>query len=260
MAELEAGFADPLLVVDRVSKVFQDGEERLNALHPVSFVIQTGEFVCILGPSGSGKSTLLRIIGGLVGPSTGTVRFAGQPVRQPPPAMGFVFQRTNLMPWRTVLDNVLLPLEVQSGRPDDVARQQAFEMLELVGLDGFAHTYPRQLSGGMAQRVVLARALIQQPLLLLMDEPFGALDALTRERLNLELLRLCRRNGQTVLMVTHSIQEAVFLADRVLVLTERPGRIKTEIHVDLPRPRLSTHLGSEPFGRLTTLVREAIDD
>jgi NitT/TauT family transport system ATP-binding protein len=256
-AQMERGDT-PLLVVQNVSKAFADGPRPVHALQEVSFVVADGEFVCLLGPSGSGKSTLLRIVGGLATADSGAVHFAGEPVSAPHPAMGFVFQRTNLMPWRTVLDNVLLPVEVQQGRADEAVRQQARRLLHLVGLEGFEGVYPKQLSGGMAQRVVLARTLLQEPRLLLMDEPFGALDALTRERLNVELLRLYGLHEQTVVMVTHSINEAVFLADRVLILSRRPGRLVADVPIPLPRPRDSSLLGTPQFGRLTQQVRAQI--
>jgi NitT/TauT family transport system ATP-binding protein len=254
-----AAAAPPLLVVEGVSKAFAGGPRPVRALQPVSFQVAEGEIVCLLGPSGSGKSTLLRIAGGLLPADGGRVRFQGQEIHAPHPAIGFVFQRTNLMPWRTVLDNVLLPLEVQQGRVEAGDQARARRLLRLVGLEGFEDVYPKHLSGGMAQRVVLARALLQQPRLLLMDEPFGALDALTRERMNVELLRLQALHNQTVLMVTHSIPEAVFLADRVLVLSERPGRLVGEVAIALPRPRDRALLGSAEFARLTQVVRQQID-
>jgi len=247
-----------LLTVDRVSKSFQTGERRVDALQAVSFDLWPGEFVCLLGPSGSGKSTLLRIVDGLLAADSGMVRFHGEPLREPQAAIGFVFQSTNLMPWRTVLDNVLLPHEIQQGKITTGARQAAQALLTLVGLQEFADAYPQTLSGGMRQRVVLARTLFQRPQLLLLDEPFGALDALTRERLNLELLRIHEQQQLTVLMVTHNIQEAVFLADRVLVMSERPGRLVADIKISLPRPRRLEMMGSEHFGRLTLEIRQWI--
>lgn len=254
-----AGGGQPLLMVERVSKSFVAGPRPVHALQEISFAVADGEFVCLVGPSGSGKSTLLRILGGLAAADGGSVFFAGEPVVAPNPAIGFVFQRTNLMPWRTVVDNVLLPVEVQRGHVDEAARRQALRLLRLVGLEGFEEVYPKQLSGGMAQRVVLARTLLQEPRLLLMDEPFGALDALTRERLNVELLRLYERHAQTVVLVTHSIGEAVFLADRVLVLSKSPGRLVAQVSIDLPRPRDLALLGTPEFARLTQQVREQID-
>ncbi len=247
----------PLLEVREVSHDYETGERPFPALDRVSFTVDQGEFVCIVGASGSGKSTLLRILGGLLAPSSGEVRLAGAPCCEPHPAVGFVFQKTNLMPWRTVLQNVLLPLELE-GPIGPAERQRAQELLALVGLETFADAYPAQLSGGMAQRLTLARALIRHPRLLLLDEPFGALDALTRERLNLELLRIWRVQEQTIVMVTHSINEAVFLADRVLVLGDQPGRLLGAFPVDLPRPRTLAMMGEDAFGHLATAVRRAV--
>lgn len=249
----------PLLRLDRVSKVYRDGAQKLAALDEISFSVQRGEFVCLLGPSGSGKSTLLRIIGGLLTPSSGTVWLHDAPITEPHPDVGFVFQKTNLMPWRTVLQNMLLTAEVTTGKPGPAAKERARELLALTGLADFADAYPQQLSGGMSQRVVLARALMQQPELLLMDEPFGALDSLTRERLNVELLRLQQLHGSTILMVTHDIAEAVFLADRILILSNRPGRLYAEVTVDLPRPRALSAMGSAEFARLNNRVRQQIE-
>ena len=247
-----------LLRITEVSKTFSSGQQEINALASVDMSVGTGEFVCLLGPSGSGKSTLLRIIGGLINPSTGTVTLEDAPIYAPHPEIGFVFQKTNLMPWRTVLQNVLLPLEVENGAVNAEHEKRACELLTLVGLEGFANVYPKQLSGGMNQRVVLARTLIQQPKLLLMDEPFGALDSLTRERLNLELLRIQQIHRSTIVMVTHSISEAVLLADRVLILSDRPGTIQHQVKIDLPRPRDLDQLGSRRFGELTTKIRQSL--
>ena len=247
------------LQVDKVSKAFDDSNPVL-ALQSVSFCVTTNEFVCLLGPSGSGKSTLLRMIGGLLMPDTGAIWWQGERLTGPHPSIGFVFQTTNLMPWRTVLENILLPLEVQQGKMDASDHAKAHELLALVGLKGFADAYPKQLSGGMRQRVVLARTLIHHPQLLLMDEPFGALDALTRERLNLELLRIHQIQAKTVLMVTHSIPEAVFLADRVLIFSERPGRVVADLPIDLPRPRQLAQMGTAHFAQLTMQVRQHIGE
>lgn len=248
----------PLLVVENVSKAF-DGVRAVRALQNISFTVGSGEIVCLVGPSGSGKSTLLRIIAGLTQADSGGVFLDGVQVSEPHPAVGMVFQRTNLMPWRTILENVLLPVEVAQGHAQTEDREKALAILQLVGLQGFEESYPKQLSGGMAQRAVLARTLLQGPELLLLDEPFGSLDALTRERMNGELLRLQERNQQTILMVTHSISEAVFLADRVLVLSARPGRLVAEIAIDLPRPREMVVMGSPEFAHLTQVVRSKID-
>jgi len=248
----------PILTVNQVSKQFTSKNGELSVLQSLSFEIAAGEFVCLLGPSGSGKSTLLRIVGGLLEPDGGEIHFDGARLHEPRTDIGFVFQAQNLMPWRTVLQNVLLPVQVQAKKVTAADEVKACGLLALVGLDGFEHTYPKHLSGGMQQRAVLARTLIQEPRLLLLDEPFGALDALTRERLNLELLRIHRLQQATVLMVTHNINEAVLLADRVLVLSERPGRLVADVPIPLPRPRSLADIGSEEFLHLTTEVRNHI--
>ena len=248
----------PLLQVDGISKTFLNGPEPIATLRQLTFSIEQGEFVCLLGPSGSGKSTLLRIIGGLLRADTGAIRYCDNDLTAPHPEIGFVFQSTNLMPWRTVLQNVLLPLEIHQKSIDQRDRSRARAYLQLVGLDGFEAYFPRQLSGGMRQRAVLARTLLQDPRLMLLDEPFAALDALTRERLNLELLRIHKRQRNTVLMVTHSITEAVFLADRVLVLSHRPATIVADLAIDLPRPRTLEEMGSAHFGELATETRRIL--
>jgi NitT/TauT family transport system ATP-binding protein len=215
------------------------------------------EFLCVLGPSGSGKSTLLRILAGLLPSSAGEVVFNGAEVHGPRRGVGFVFQKANLMPWRTVLENITLPLELQHT-PPEAARSRAQELVELVGLEGFEDTLPRDLSGGMAQRVAIARALVHDPDVLLLDEPFGALDALTRERMGDELLRIWQARQKTVVMVTHSISEALFLADRVLVLSPRPGRVILDLPVELPRPRQESIRYTAQFGELARRLRAAI--
>jgi NitT/TauT family transport system ATP-binding protein len=245
----------PLLTTRDLSVTFSDGNGGLHALGAVSFSVLPREFVCVLGPSGSGKSTLLRALAGLLRPSSGTLDFNGL---DSPPRIGFVFQQATLMPWRSVLENILLPLELQNLNPA-AAHAKAQEMAELVGLQGFENSLPRDLSGGMLQRVALARALIHDPDLLLLDEPFGSLDALTRERMWMELSRLWLARQTTVLMVTHSISEALFLADRVLVLSARPGKIKLDLPVDLPRPRDDDMRYTEPFGRLARQLKAAIE-
>jgi NitT/TauT family transport system ATP-binding protein len=247
--------SEAILKAHHLGVTFPDGNGGLHALGAVTFSIAPREFVCVLGPSGSGKSTLLRVLAGLVKPTSGSLHFQGI---ESPPRIGFVFQQANLMPWRSVLENILLPLELESVPPAQ-ARERAQEMVELVGLQGFEHSLPRDLSGGMAQRVALGRALIHHPDILLLDEPFGSLDALTRERMWTELSRLWLARQTTVLMVTHSISESLFLADRVLVLSARPGKIKLDLKVDLPRPRDDEMRYSEPFGRLARQLKEAIE-
>ncbi|GAB4488689.1 MAG: ABC transporter ATP-binding protein [Anaerolineales bacterium] len=244
----------PALSVRDLSVLFPDGNGGLHALGAVTFSVCPREFVCVLGPSGSGKSTLLRTLAGLLPPTTGEIAFTGGER----PRIGFVFQQANLMPWRSVLENITLPLEIEHV-PTQIARQRAAEMVELVGLQGFEASLPRDLSGGMAQRVALARALIHDPDILLLDEPFGSLDALTRERMWTELSRIWQARQKTVIMVTHSISEALFLADRVLVLTARPGKVKLDLKVDLPRPREDEMRYTLHFGRLARRLKAAIE-
>ncbi len=246
-----------MLQAIHLSKHYASRNGSLLAVEDVSFDVATGEFLCIVGPSGCGKTTLLKLLAGLILPDEGEVRLHGQPLPGPCQDIGFVFQKANLMPWRNVLDNVLLPLEIQH-MPTVEAQQRAVHALDLVGLRDFARNYPRELSGGMEQRVAIARALAHKPEILLLDEPFGALDALTRERLNQELLRVWELSGTTVVMVTHDIREAVFLADRVLVLSRRPGRIAAEVPIGLPRPRPLSLFYSEAFSALAYEVRQAI--
>ncbi|OGO36443.1 MAG: ABC transporter, partial [Chloroflexi bacterium RBG_16_57_11] len=238
---------------------FPNGNGGLRALDRVSFDIAAQEFVCILGPSGSGKSTLLRILAGLLAPTSGKVIYRGQRLTGPRREVGFVFQKSNLMPWRTVVENITLPLELVA-QPRSQAVSRAKEMVELVGLAGFEDTLPRDLSGGMAQRVAIARALAHDPDLLLLDEPFGSLDALTRERMGSELLRIWQARRKTVMMVTHSISEALFLADRVLVLSGRPGQLCLDLPVNLARPRLETMRYTPEFGDLARQMRQAIGE
>ncbi len=246
--------SEPVLFARNLSATFPDGNGGLHALGSVTFSVCPEEFVCVLGPSGSGKSTLLRILAGLIPPTSGEVIFKGSNQ----PRIGFVFQQANLMPWRSVHENIILPLEVE-GIPAEIASQRSQEMIELVGLNGFETALPRELSGGMAQRVALARALIHDPDLLLLDEPFGSLDALTRERMWTELSRIWQARQKTVIMVTHSIGEALFLADRVLVMTARPGKIKLDLAVDLPRPRQDEMRYTRHFGNLARQLKEAIE-
>ena len=251
--------SDTLLQVREVSATFPNGNGGMRALNRVTFSVQSEEFVCILGPSGVGKSTLLRILAGLLPPTSGETLFHGEPAAGPRGAVGVVFQKANLMPWRDVLGNITLPLEV-AGTQRSEAIAQAMEMVELVGLTGFEHVLPRDLSGGMAQRVAIARALIIDPDMLLLDEPFGSLDAMTRERMGGELVRIWQARRKTVVMVTHSISEALFLADRVLVLNDRPGRVCLNMPVDLPRPRDPGVAYTPEFGSLARRVRQAIED
>jgi ABC-type nitrate/sulfonate/bicarbonate transport system ATPase subunit len=209
---------------------------RLSALEGIDLEVAPGEVVALIGPNGCGKSTLLRVVAGLLRPDRGSVQLDGRPVTEPDPGIGLVFQEPRLLPWRSVAANVGYPLEI-AGWPPERRAKRVSALLDLVGLQGAAPLRPRELSGGMRQRAAIARALALEPSVLLLDEPFSALDALTRERFNVELLELWARTGTTILVVTHSIPEAVFLADRVVVLSPRPGRVVADIEVPIPRPR-----------------------
>ena len=247
-----------VIAVRQLSKRYGNGLDGVEALRDVDFAVAEGEFLAIVGPSGCGKSTLLKILAGLI-PASGGAAFLNEvPIEGPRRDIGVVFQSPVLFPWRSVLGNVLLPADVQRlGRTR--MSQRALELLELVGLSGFEHRYPWQLSGGMQQRVSLVRALIHDPALLLMDEPFGALDALTREAMNVELQRIWLERRKTVVFITHSTAEAVFLADRVAVMTPRPGRIGDLFAVELPRPRALDVMTHENFGGYVRRIRTALN-
>ena len=251
--------AAPVVALRGVEKVFQTSEASTTALSGIDLDIQSGEFVSLIGPSGCGKSTLLRIIGDLTGPTAGTVEVNGKPaaVARRDRDYGMVFQAPVLFDWRSIQANVELPLEI-TGLSGTERRERAERMLDLVELGDFRRHHPWQLSGGMQQRAAIARALALEPRLLLMDEPFGALDEMTRERMNDELLRIWERTGTTIVFVTHSIPEAVFLSSRVVVMSARPGRITDLIEVDLPRPRTEESRESERYFELVTAVREAL--
>lgn len=231
--------------------------ERIQALTDISLTVAEREFVTIVGPSGCGKSTLLKILGGLIPATRGTVRLAGTPVDRPRSDIGIVFQNPVLLPWRTVLDNVMLPAEVQ-GLPKEKSRARARDLLKMVGLADFENKFPMELSGGMQQRAAISRALVHDPNILLMDEPFGALDAMTREQMNLDLQRIWMESGKTVILITHSIPEAVFLGDRVVVMTARPGKIARLVDVDIARPRSMDVMGDPEFGRMTSEIRRLL--
>ena len=249
----------PLISVSDLEKTYLTrGRARVHALAGISLDIHPGELVTIVGQSGCGKTTFLKILAGLIPCSSGRVSLRGQLVNGPSRDIGIVFQDPVLLPWRTVLQNVLLPAQVL--RLDARASQaRAMELLKLVALDGFEDKYPNELSGGMRQRVAIARALVHDPSLLLMDEPFGALDAMTREFMNLELLRIWRQSGKTIVFITHSIPEAVFLADRVVVMSARPGRIQEIVGVDVPRPRDLDIMASDDFGVYARKIRHLFD-
>jgi NitT/TauT family transport system ATP-binding protein len=243
-----------LLAIADLSVVYASRQGNVKALDRLDLTVGDGEFVAVLGPSGCGKSTLLKIVSGLLKPSGGSVVLGGRPVTGPRPDVGIVFQQPTLLPWKTVLDNVLVPIRAL-GRPAAAHRDKAMELLRLTGLERFAGHYPNELSGGMQQRVAVARGLIHDPTLLLMDEPFAALDAMTRERMTAELQTIWMRTGKSVVFITHSIPEAVFLADRVLVLSERPGRLIETVAIDLPRPRRAATLAEPRFGALCNRLR-----
>ncbi|MEP6998702.1 MAG: ABC transporter ATP-binding protein, partial [Betaproteobacteria bacterium] len=238
----------PLLDVEHISKLYESATGVITAVEDISFSVESGEFVSIIGPSGCGKSTLFNIIGGLIGDYEGRVAVAGATVSGTHPALGMVFQEESTFPWRTVVENVAFPLELTG-----VARRERLERAEslvaLVGLHGFGHRYPAELSGGMRQRVAIARTLASEPRILLMDEPFAALDEQTRLLLGDKVLQIQQQLRQTTLLITHNLTEAVQLSDRVLVMTYRPGRLKRIVAIDLPHPRNSEVVGSAEFGR-----------
>jgi NitT/TauT family transport system ATP-binding protein len=246
-----------ILEIRNLGKIFNDTSRQILAVDNITFSVSKGEFLCIVGPSGCGKTTILQLLAGLLPYSTGRILLEETPLNGPHKDISVVFQKPNLMPWRTVLDNIQLPLQI-GGTPWKKARESARLYLNKVGLSDFADAYPKSLSGGMEQRVAVARALVRNPRILLLDEPFGALDSFTREKLNLELLSLWRDQNITAVMVTHNIREAVLLADRVLVLTPRPASIYREIPIDLPRPRTEDIEYTREFVDLTYKIRKAI--
>lgn len=247
-----------LIEVKNVSKIYTGKKSSVCALEDVSFGVERGEFISVVGPSGCGKSTLMKIVAGLMGVSQGKVIVDGFEVKEPLGDVGMVFQSPVLLKWRTVLKNVLLPGETRKDLPKELRMKRARSLLKLAGLEGFEDSYPNQLSGGMQQRVSISRALLLDPKLLLMDEPFGALDAMTREEMNLELLRIWEESKKTVLFITHSIAEAVFLSDRVIVMTPRPGRVRSILEIDLPRPRHGKMRDSERYTNYIAIIRDEI--
>jgi NitT/TauT family transport system ATP-binding protein len=242
------------LSVDKVSMVFSRAGNAVHALDRISLDVDDGEFIATVGPSGCGKSTLLKLVTGLRAPVAGALHVYGRQVTQPRGDVGIVFQSPVLLPWRTILDNVLLPIHVL-GLDVGKGRSQALDLLNLVGLAGFEKSYPHELSGGMQQRAAIARALVYDAPLLLMDEPFGALDALTREQMNLELQRIWQASGKTVIFITHSIPEAVFLADRIVVMSPRPGRVLKILDNKMARMRELDDMLSPEFGMLVREIR-----
>jgi NitT/TauT family transport system ATP-binding protein len=251
--------AAPVIATRGLGKTYATSAgEKIDALTQVSFDVGQGEFVSLVGPSGCGKTTVMRILAGLVGGYSGSVSVGGRIVHGPTPEIGVVFQDANLMPWRTVLANVTLPGQVL--RLDKRACEaRAMELLALVGLSGFEMKLPGELSGGMRQRAAIARALLHDPRILLMDEPFGALDAMTRDNMNVELARIAAEAGKTVFLITHSIAESVFLSDRVLVMSSRPGRIIETINIDLPRPRSLDVVADPMFAATVLRIRRLLE-
>ncbi|WP_313135829.1 ABC transporter ATP-binding protein [Paracoccus jeotgali] len=249
--------ARPVYQIERLSKVY--GRNQLVALDDVNLTLVEGEFVAVLGASGCGKSTLLKIMAGLMPPTAGRVMLNGTPVLGPREDIGMMFQQATLLPWKTTLENMLLPVEIRHGRRAAMEmKPRAEELLELVGLGEFGHVYPRELSGGMAQRASICRMLILEPAVLLLDEPFSALDELSRDFMHMELQRICTERSATALLVTHSLVEAVFLSDRVLVMKPRPGRVVEEIRIDLPRPRTLDLINTPEFGRIVGHIRDLL--
>lgn len=248
-----------LIEVRNLSKHYMTRDGNLvTALSDLSFGIDGGEFVSVVGPSGCGKSTLLKILAGILPKSSGEVSLQGTSIERPRQDIGVVFQSPILLPWRTVMHNIMVPVDIQRLDKDKF-EEKAYEYINLTGLRGFEHKYPWELSGGMQQRVGICRALIHDPAILLMDEPFGALDAMTREHMNVELLRIWDQSRKTILFITHSVAEAVFLSDRVIVLSQRPGQIVDILDVDLPRPRDPQVMGTDAFGAYTFRIRQHLN-
>jgi NitT/TauT family transport system ATP-binding protein len=246
--------ADSLAIAD-VGLTYQTRRGPLLVLDRLTFRTAAGQFVSVLGPSGCGKSTLLRLVSGLLFPSAGSIALSGEPVRGPRPDVGIVFQQPTLLPWKSVFDNVMMPIRAL-GRDVAAHKPRAEALIALVGLEGFRSAYPHELSGGMQQRVAVARGLINDPTLLLMDEPFAALDAMTRESMMIELQRIWVETHKSVLFITHSIPEAVFLSDRIIVMSARPGHVIRDLDVDLPRPRTIDSMGAARFIELTGELRQ----
>ena len=248
----------PVYELTRVGKTYADGA--VQALDGVSLTVREGEFHSVIGSSGCGKSTLLKIMAGLTPPSKGRVVLSGTPVMGARPDIGMMFQQATLFPWRTTLDNILLPIEIREGkRAAAAARDRAAALMDLVGLKGFERAYPAQLSGGMAQRAAICRMLVTEPQMLLLDEPFSALDEITRDFMNMELQRICLERNASAFLVTHSIAEAVILSDVVHVMSARPGRIARSIVIDLPRPRTLDMTTLPAFGAYVSEIRNLLD-
>jgi NitT/TauT family transport system ATP-binding protein len=245
--------AEPILVVEDIVKRFETPDGVLTAVDHVSFTVAPGEFLAVIGPSGCGKSTLFNVMGGLLDGYEGRVSVAGETVTGPHPSIGMIFQEESTFPWRTVIDNVAFPLEI-AGMAKAERHEKARHFVDLVGLDGFERRYPAELSGGMRQRVSMARTLASEPKILLMDEPFAALDEQTRLLLGDKVLQIQQDLKQTTLLITHNLTEAVQLSDRILVMTYRPGKLKRMVDIKLPRPRSSEIVGSDAFGHYVAQI------
>ncbi|MBF5096192.1 ABC transporter ATP-binding protein [Azospirillum sp. INR13] len=254
-AETQRLSGAPLICIDGVTKTYRTRDGEVPSLRPISFDVRPGEFLVVVGPSGCGKSTLLKMLAGLLPVTSGTISIEGDTVTEPHDDTGIVFQSPTLLAWRSVLRNIMLPVEIRR-LPRERYLERAHKLIGMTGLTGFENKYPWQLSGGMQQRAALCRALVHDPKILLMDEPFGALDAMTRERMNVELQRIQFETGKTVILITHSIPEAVFLADRVMVMSERPGTIAATYEVPLERPRTLDVMGDPVFIQLTQSIRK----
>lgn len=247
----------PYLTVQRLSAKFTSQLGELDALDNIDLCIEHGEFVCIIGPSGCGKSTFLRVLAGLIKPTQGEIRLKGHPYTKPGLQIGMVFQQANLLPWRTVQENIALPMQME-GKDSSTIDLITDSLIERVRLTGFEDELPGNLSGGMAQRTAIARVLAQNPEVMLLDEPFGQLDAITREQMGNELLQLWEHDKRTVIMVTHDVEEAALLADRIVVLTHRPGRVAEIIKVSIPRPRYNIQRSNQELQHTAQQLRQAL--
>ncbi|MEL6206210.1 MAG: ABC transporter ATP-binding protein [Pseudomonadota bacterium] len=248
----------PVYELTRVSKTY--ARNQVVALEDVNLILRKGSFTSVIGSSGCGKSTLLKIMAGLIPPSKGRVILQGQPVKGARRDIGMMFQQATLFPWKTAVENIVLPIEIRDGKAAaKQALDKAYELMEIVGLKGFENVYPNELSGGMAQRTSICRMLITEPAVLLLDEPFSALDELSRDMMNMELQRICREQHATAFLVTHSIQEAVILSDEIVVMKPRPGRVAEIVEVDLPRPRTLDMITTPKFGAIVDHIRGLLD-
>jgi NitT/TauT family transport system ATP-binding protein len=260
IAQDEAGspLGEPVYELSNVSKTY--ARNLVVALEDVSLTLRKGSFTSVIGSSGCGKSTLLKIMAGLIPPTQGRVTLQGNPVKGTRRDIGMMFQQATLFPWKTAVENIVLPIEIRDGKAaSKAALGKANELLEIVGLKGFENVYPNELSGGMAQRASICRMLITEPAVLLLDEPFSALDELSRDMMNMELQRICREQDATAFLVTHSIQEAVILSDEIVVMKPRPGRVAEIVEVDLPRPRTLDMMTTPKFGEIVDYIRGLLD-